>query len=129
MITPDGRTLIVGESMAKRATAFTIADDGTLHDRRLWADLGEVLPDGCTLDAEGAIWFADARGTAVVRAREGGEVTDRIEAGQHTFACALGGDDGRTLFVVCADSYGGEDEAPTGTIRTLRVDVPHAGLP
>jgi sugar lactone lactonase YvrE len=130
VITPDGRTLIVGESMGRRATAFAIAPDGTLRDRRLWAELGEVIPDGCTLDADGAIWFADARGTAVVRVREGGEVTDRIEAGQHTFACALGGDDGRTLFVVCADSFGEAEEGPpTGTIRTARVDVPHAGLP
>ena len=88
---------------AARATAFTIAADGTLHDRRVWAELGDVMPDGCTLDAEGAIWFADAAGTAVVRVREGGEVADRVEAGQHTFACALGGDDGCTLFVVCAD--------------------------
>ena len=131
VITPDGRTLIVGETFAKRATAFTIADDGTLHDRRLWAELGEVLPDGCTLDAEGAIWFADAGGTAVVRVREGGEVTDRVEVGQHAFACALGGDDGRTLFVVAADSAR-DDEAQgtgTGTIRTHRVEVPHAGLP
>jgi sugar lactone lactonase YvrE len=131
VITPDGRTLIVGESFGKRATAFTIAPDGTLHDRRLWADLGDVFPDGCTLDAEGAIWFADARGTAVVRVREGGEVTDRVEAGQPTFACALGGDDGRTLFVVCADSARDDEVVgtATGTIRTLRVDVPHAGLP
>ena len=131
VITPDGRTLIVGETFGKRATAFTIADDGTLHDRRLWAELGEVLPDGCTLDAEGAIWFADAGGTVVVRVREGGEVTDRVEVGQHAFACALGGDDGRTLFVVAADSAR-DDEAQgsgTGTIRTHRVDVPHAGLP
>jgi len=131
VITPDGRTLIVGETFGKRATAFSIADDGTLHDRRLWAELGEVLPDGCTLDAEGAIWFADAGGTAVVRVREGGEVTDRVEVGQHPFACALGGDDGRTLFVVAADSAR-DDEAQgtrTGTIRTHRVDVPHAGLP
>jgi sugar lactone lactonase YvrE len=131
VVTPDGTTLIVGETFGKRATAFTIAPDGTLHDRRLWADLGEVLPDGCTLDAEGAIWFADARGTAVVRVREGGEVTDRVEVGQHTFACALGGDDGRTLYVVAADSARDEEVvgAATGTIRTLRVDVPHAGLP
>ena len=82
VITPDGRTLIVGETFGQRATAFAVAADGTLHDRRVWAELGDVLPDGCTLDAEGAIWFADARGTAVVRVREGGEVTDRIEAGQ-----------------------------------------------
>ncbi len=131
VITPDGTTLIVGETFAKRATAFTIAADGSLRDRRLWADLGDVLPDGCTLDAEGAIWFADARGTEVVRVREGGEVTHRIEVGQHAFASALGGDDGRTLYVVAADSSRDEEVvgAATGTIRTLRVDVPHAGLP
>jgi sugar lactone lactonase YvrE len=131
VITPDGSTLIVGETFGKRATAFTIADDGTLHDRRIWAELGDVLPDGCTLDAEGAIWFADARGPAVVRVREGGEVTHRVEVGQQAFACALGGDDGRTLFVVAADSArdGEAQGAGTGTIRTLRVDVPHAGLP
>lgn len=131
VITPDGATLIVGETFAKRATAFTIAADGTLHDRRLWADLGEVWPDGCTLDAEGAIWFADARGTQVVRVREGGEVTDRLEVGQPTFACALGSDDGRTLFVVAADSARDDEVSgtATGTIRTHRVDVPHAGRP
>jgi sugar lactone lactonase YvrE len=131
VITPDGSTLIVGETFGKRASAFSIAEDGTLYDRRIWAELGDVLPDGCTLDAEGAIWFADARGPAVVRVREGGEVTHQVEVGQHPFACALGGDDGRTLFVVAADSAR-DDEAQgtgTGTIRTLRVDVPHAGLP
>jgi len=131
VITPDGRTLIVGETFGRRATAFTIADDGSLHDRRLWADLGEVLPDGCTLDAEGAIWFADARSATVVRVREGGEVTDLIDVGQRAFACALGGDDGRTLYVVCANSAHEGEVAGTsnGTIRTARVDVPHAGLP
>jgi sugar lactone lactonase YvrE len=131
VITPDGRTLIVGETFGRRATAFTIADDGTLHDRRVWAELGDVLPDGCSLDAEGAIWFADARGPTVVRVREGGEVTHRVDVGQRTFACALGGDDGRTLFVLAADSAhdGDAEGTATGTIRTLRVDVPHAGLP
>jgi sugar lactone lactonase YvrE len=131
VITPDGATLIVGETFGKRATAFTIAADGSLHGRRLWADLGDVLPDGCSLDAEGAIWFADANGTEVVRVREGGEVTDRVDVGQRTFACALGGDDGRTLYVVAAESPRDEDTkgTATGTIRMLRVDVPHAGLP
>jgi sugar lactone lactonase YvrE len=124
VITPDGRTLIVGETFGHRATAFTIAPDGTLHDRRVWAELGAMLPDGCSLDTEGAIWFADAGGTAVVRVREGGEVADRIETGASTIACMLGGDDGRTLFVTCT---GDGDES--GTIRTARVDVPHAGLP
>ncbi len=131
VITPDGATLIVGETFGKRATAFTIAADGSLRGRRLWADLGDVLPDGCSLDAEGAIWFADADGTEVVRVREGGEITDRVEVGQRTFACALGGDDGRTLYVVAAESARDKDTVgtATGTIRTLRVDVPHAGLP
>ncbi len=129
VITPDGRTLIVGETMARRATAFTIAEDGTVRDRRVWAELGDVLPDGCTLDADGAIWFADAGSTVLVRVREGGEVLDSVDAGQRTFACALGGDDGRTLFVLCADDVGEADGNPTGTIRTHRVEVPHAGLP
>jgi sugar lactone lactonase YvrE len=131
VITPDGSTLIVGETFGRRATAFTIAGDGSLHDRRLWADLGDVMPDGCTLDAEGAIWFADARSSSVVRVREGGEVLDRIDAGQRAFACTLGGDDGRTLFVVCANSAreGQVVGTSNGTIRVARVDVPHAGLP
>jgi sugar lactone lactonase YvrE len=129
VITPDGRTLVVGETMAHRATAFTIADDGTLHDRRVWAELNDVLPDGCTLDAEGAIWFADASSSVVVRVREGGEIVDRVDAGQRVFACALGGDDGRTLFVLCANGAGEPTATPTGTLRTHRVDVPHAGQP
>ena len=129
VITPDGRTLIVGETMARRVTAFTIADDGSLHDRRVWAELGDVMPDGCSLDADGAIWFADAASSVVVRVREGGEVVDSVDAGQRTFACALGGDDGRTLFVLCADGFGETDDDATGTIRTHRVDAPHAGLP
>jgi sugar lactone lactonase YvrE len=129
VITPDGRTLVVGETMARRATAFSIADDGTLHDRRLWADLGEVMPDGCTMDAEGAIWFADAASSVVVRVRESGDVVEQVDAGQRVFACALGGDDGRTLFVLCADGAGEATATPTGTLRTHRVDVPHAGKP
>jgi sugar lactone lactonase YvrE len=129
VITPDGHTLIIGETMARRVTAFSIADDGSLRDRRVWAALGDVMPDGCTLDAEEAIWFADASSASVVRVREGGEVVDWVDAGQRVFACALGGEDGRTLFVVCADGAGEAGGPPTGTIRTHRVDVPHAGLP
>ncbi len=126
VITPDRTTMIVGETSRRCATAFTISADGTLHDRRLWADLGEVLPDGCTLDAEGAIWFADAGRPEILRVREGGEVTHRVEIGQPGYACMLGGADGRTLFVFAADDAHGTGNA---TIRTLRVDVPHAGLP
>ena len=131
VITPDGHTLIVGESMGQRYTAFDIRADGTLENRRTWAQVDGTTPDGCTLDAEGAVWFANATGTDVLRVREGGEITDRVDIGQGTFACALGGDDGRTLFVISADSSDEKVVAGTGTgvIRTMRVDVPHAGLP
>lgn len=131
VVTPDGRMLVVGESMARRATAFTVDDGGSLRNRRVWAELGEIMPDGCTLDAEGAIWFADARSSVLVRVREGGEIVDRVDAGQRAFACALGGEDGRTLFVLCADGAGDLDgnRPPSGTLRTHRVDVAHAGLP
>jgi sugar lactone lactonase YvrE len=131
VITPDGRTLIVGESMGRRYTAFDIRADGTLENRRTWADVEGNTPDGCTLDAEGAIWFANATGTDVLRVREGGEITDRVDVRQGAFACALGGDDGRTLFIVSADSSDENVVAGkgTGVIQTMRVDVPHAGLP
>jgi sugar lactone lactonase YvrE len=131
VITPDGTTLVVGESMGRRYTAFDIAPDGTLWGRRVWAELGDVGPDGCTLDAEGAIWCADALHGVLVRVREGGEITHRADLGQKAYACALGGDDGRTLFAMCADSPREADAAGTGggTVRTVRVDVPHAGLP
>lgn len=131
VITPDGRTLIVGESFGRCYTAFAIGSDGVLSGRRTWAELPDRSPDGCTLDAEGAIWFANAAGTTVARVREGGEITDEIEIGQPTFVCVLGGDDGRTLFVVSADGPPVPEAAGSGTgkIRTLRVDVPHAGLP
>ena len=131
VITPDGRTLIVGESFGAGYEAFTIASDGTLTDRRRWADVPGMAPDGCTLDESGAIWFADALGSQVVRVREGGEVVDRIPTPMPTFACALGGDDGRSLFVLCAPSSRPDEVAGAGAGRVLvgRVDVPHAGLP
>jgi sugar lactone lactonase YvrE len=131
VITPDGRTLIVGESFGRRYTAFDIRADGTLDRRRVWAQFTDISPDGCTLDAEGAIWVANAIGTEVARVREGGEITDRVDVGQGAYACALGGDDGCTLFIVCADSPMEEHAAGTGAgvIRTMRVEVPHAGLP
>jgi sugar lactone lactonase YvrE len=130
VITPDGRTLVVGETMGSRYTAFDIAADGSLRNRRLWAELPGIGPDGCTLDAEGAIWCANCFGTDVVRVREGGEILDRVDVGQPCFACALGGDDGRTLFVLSADSHDAEAAGKaSGVIRLLRADVPHAGLP
>jgi sugar lactone lactonase YvrE len=131
VITPDGRTLIVGETFGRRYTAFDIRPDGTLENRRLWAQLADLGPDGCALDAEGAIWVANAYGTDVARVREGGEITDRVDVGQGTYACALGGDDGCTLFILSADSSNEQEVAgkATGVIRTMQVSVPHAGRP
>jgi sugar lactone lactonase YvrE len=127
VITPDGRTLIVGESLGRRYTAFAIGDDARLSDRRIWAETPGMAPDGCALDAEGAIWMADALESGCVRLLEGGEVTARIAASQPVYACALGGPDGRTLFMITAPRYG-EDCRGTGLgrIEVTEVDVPAA---
>jgi sugar lactone lactonase YvrE len=137
VITPDGSTLIVGESFALQYTAFTIAPDGSLSDRRVWAALDGVSPDGCTLDAEGGIWTANAAaghgGGAgeVVRIVEGGEITHRIATPQTAYACALGGDDGTTLFVTTAPGAMHDEVAgkKLGVIHAVEVAVPHAGRP
>jgi sugar lactone lactonase YvrE len=131
IITPDGRTLVVGQSFGGDFVAFTIADDGTLHDRRRWAEIPGTAPDGCAMDAAGGIWFADAIGSQLVRVEEGGEVTDRLPTPQPTFACMLGGSDGRSLFALCAPGSHPDECAGLGrgAIHVARVDHPHAGLP
>jgi sugar lactone lactonase YvrE len=133
VITGDGRTLIVAETWASRLTAFTIAADGSLSDRRTWAVVPRAAPDGCTLDAEGCIWFADARHNRCVRVARGGEVVDeRTVSGRlRCFACMLGGPDGRTLAVCAAPDYDerARTASPDSLLLTTRVDVPHAGLP
>ncbi|MEX2292918.1 MAG: SMP-30/gluconolactonase/LRE family protein [Acidimicrobiales bacterium] len=131
VITPDGSTLIVGQSFGGDYVAFTIDDDGTLRDRRSWATVPGMAPDGCTLDAEGAIWFSDAAGAGVVRVLEGGEITHTIATPMPSYACVLGGDDGRTLYALCAPDAHPDAVAGTaaGAIYATAVDVPHAGLP
>ncbi len=131
VITPDGSTLIVGQSFGGDYVAFSIGGDGSLSDRRQWAQITGTAPDGCTLDAAGGIWFSDALGSGVVRVEEGGTVTDRIPTPQTSFACVLGGDDGRTLFALCAPgSHPDEVEGKAaGAIYTRRVVHPHAGRP
>jgi len=149
VISPDGSTLIVGETMGCRYTAFTIdPDDGTLSDRRVHAQiaptppmasfaetLGAVTvgPDGCGLDAEGHIWMADAIGARVLRIALGGEIVDEVAApeGQGAFACMLGGDDGRTLLVCLAPDFfeHARSAAREAVLATTTVDVPRAGLP
>lgn len=131
VITPDGRTLIVGESMGMRLTAFDMAEDGSLSGRREFANLTPNLPDGICLDAEGAIWSADPCNGECIRVLEGGRVTDRILTGRGCFACMLGGDDRRTLFLCTAEDSGPErtKELRSGRIDVVEVDVPGAGLP
>ena len=131
VITPDGSTLIVGESFGGGYEAFTIGDDATLSDKRRWADTPNMAPDGCSLDADGGIWLADAIGSQVARVTEGGTITDQVAMPMATFACALGGDDGTTLFVLCApgsqpDTVQGKG---AGAIYTISVAHPHAGRP
>jgi sugar lactone lactonase YvrE len=134
VVTPDNATLIVAESFAARLTGFDIDPDGGLSNRRVWADL---TGDGICLDAEGAVWTSGvgAGDSGVcLRVREGGQVLDRIELDRPPYACMLGGEDGRTLFLVAQKWFGPDrmDElirAKTGQILTARVEVPHAGWP
>jgi sugar lactone lactonase YvrE len=130
VITPDGGTLIVGESFGARLTAFDIAPDGTLSNRRIWAQLEKAVPDGICLDAEGCIWLASPVSAEVLRVREGGEVTDRVSVQTQAFACMLGGPERRSLFIcTAADSDPAKTDARGGRIESVEVEVPGAGLP
>jgi sugar lactone lactonase YvrE len=127
VITPSGE-LIVAESAAARLTAFRIEDDATLTDRRSFADLDGLVPDGICHDAEGAVWIADPLHNAVARIADGGEVLDRLDTAQGAFACELGGDDGRTLFVCTYDAAASASPVPqpVGRVEMTRVEVPRA---
>jgi sugar lactone lactonase YvrE len=129
LVTADNGTLIVAESYVKRLSAFDIAADGSLSRRRVWADLGDGVPDGICLDAEGAVWYGDVPNKRCVRVREGGEVLQTIELDRGCFACALGGTDGKTLFMMATVWNG-----PTGmfaeprTGQVLTVEAPASGV-
>lgn len=133
VVTPDNSTLILAESYGKRLTAFDIAADGGLSNRRVWADLGDGAPDGICLDAENAIWYGDVPNKRCVRVREGGEVLQTIDLDRGCFACALGGADMRTLFLVAREWHGmtsmAGSEARTGQVLTVEVGVPGIGWP
>jgi sugar lactone lactonase YvrE len=133
VITPDGATLIVGESFGGRYTAFDIAADGTLANRRTWAELPGVAPDGCGLDAGGRIWCADALGGRCLLVEEGGAIVDEVKApdGLGVYACMLGGADGRTL-LICAAPDSDHDKraaAREAVLFATEVDAPRAGYP
>jgi len=131
VITADHSTLIVAETFAARLTAFDIAADGSLSNRRLWANIAPAVPDGICLDQEGAIWVASPATGEVIRVLAGGEISQRLKPSSNVFACMLGGDDGRTLFALTAD-----ESSPalmqgrrSGKIEIAQVSVPGAGLP
>jgi sugar lactone lactonase YvrE len=141
VVTPDGRTLIVAETYRGQLTAFDIADDGSLRNRRAWATLAEGKPDGICLDAEGAIWLASPPTRDVLRVRPDGEITHRVAVPGDAVACMLGGDDRRTLYLLSAPLFAPPDSAQrfrdSAALRTLRggridslhVEVPGAGWP
>lgn len=131
VITPDGRTLVVGESYGGCLTAFDVAPDGSLSGRRLWAKLSGAVPDGICLDAEGAIWSACPLTGRVLRVLEGGEVTDVVDVTRKgAYACMLGGPERTTLFVCTADSSNPEHTGiRSGAIEVCAVSVPGAGWP
>ncbi len=131
-VTPDNSTLICAESYGKKLTAFDIAVEGSLSNQRVWADLGDGVPDGISLDAEGAIWYGDVPNQRSVRVREGGEVLQTIDLDRGCFACMLGGVDRKTLFMVVTEWHGTEhmaNGARTGQVRTLEAPVPGVGWP
>jgi len=132
VVTPDNATLIVAESYANRLTAFDIEADGSLANRRVWADLAGGAPDGMCLDAEGAVWYGDVPNKRCVRVREGGEVLQTIELDRGCFACMLGGTDKRTLFRMAAEWRGPAhmaDGERTGQVLTAEAPAPGVGWP
>jgi sugar lactone lactonase YvrE len=131
VISPDGKTLVVGESMGHRLTAFTIQGDGSLTNRRPFADLGEAVPDGIALDAVGAIWVASPMSKEMLRVLDGGKVAERLKFDTMPIACALGGPDRRTLFMLTSDSIDPDEcrAKKTSKIWTKEVAVAGAGWP
>lgn len=126
VITPDGKTLIVAESLANRLTAFTIGDDGQLADRRVFAELGEHVPDGICLDADGCVWAASPFARAVIRVAPGGEIIDQVETREvRPYACVFGGPSRRTLYLCCAVA---DDPAETGKARTGCIQAAEPGV-
>jgi sugar lactone lactonase YvrE len=130
----DGCTLVVADSHAEQLVSFAVTADGTLSGRRVWADL-EYAPDGICPDADGAIWVASVPGRRCVRVREGGEVLGAVATDRGCFACMLGGNDGRTLFIAAAEWRGMEaamSDGPGLTGQLLAAPgqpASHDGLP
>jgi sugar lactone lactonase YvrE len=133
-VTPDNSTLIIGESYASCLTAFDIAPDGSLLNRRVWASTRDDHPDGICIDTDGAVWYAEVGNKRCVRVHEGGEVLNQIDLPDACFACMLGGPDGKTLFMLTAAWRGVEHmaelfQSQTGQVLSAAAPAPHAGYP
>jgi sugar lactone lactonase YvrE len=134
IVTPDNLTLIIAESHGKKLTAFDIGPDGALANRRVWADLGDGVPDGICLDSDNAVWYGDVPNKRCVRVREGGQVLRTINLDRGCFACMLGGADKRTLFLVATEWRGMEKipevaQARTGQVLAIEAPAPGVGWP
>ena len=131
VITEDGATLVVAESLGGKLTAFDREADGTLVNRRDWAVLKGIAPDGICLCADGSIWVANAVASECLRVAEGGEILERVQTNRICYACMLGDDDRQTLYLVTADdSHAAKARAArNGSIEKVRTSVPGAGLP
>jgi len=135
VITPDGSTLIVAQTLRSELTAFSIRDDGTVFGRRPWAELMTdsvmIAPDGIALDADGGVWVADALGSGVVRVIEGGEITHQLVTSQPAYACALGGPEQNQLIACTAPSATAAERAASreGKLEVVEVDFTGAGVP
>ncbi len=131
-ITPDDSTLIVADSYGRKLTAFDIGADGGLSGERAWADLGDGVPDGICIDAEGAVWYADVPNQRCVRVREGGEVLQTVDLDRGGFACMLGGPERTTLFMLAAEWRGPQrmtDGSRTGQLLIIEAPAPGVGRP
>ncbi|HAK53307.1 MAG TPA: hypothetical protein DCM54_15605, partial [Gammaproteobacteria bacterium] len=131
VITPDGKTMIIGESMGARLTAFDVNEDGTLTNRRMWAQLEGAIPDGICLDQQGGIWVASPNSHEVLHVLEGGEVTDRITIENKAYACMLGGETRNRLYIMTSVSSSNEKcvKYKTARVEYVDVEIPGAGLP
>jgi sugar lactone lactonase YvrE len=131
VITEDGRTLIIAESLGGRLSAFDREDDGTLTNRREWAPLPGIAPDGICLCEDNTVWVANALAPECVRVAEGGEILERVTTSRNSYACMLGDDDRKTLYMITAET---SDAAKArlernGAIEKVRTSVAGAGLP
>ena len=131
VVTPDGNTLIVAETLAGTLTAFTIGADKSLSERRTWAVVERTAPDGICLNEDNRVWVANAVGPEVLLVAEGGEVLQRVTTSQPCYACMLGGSDGKTLFALTARSSTAHEASKTrtGKVEVLRVASAGAGWP